>query len=286
TKIIESGIDIPNVNTIIINRANNFGLAELYQLRGRVGRTNKQAFCYLLVPEAKKMTKTAIQRLQAVEEFTDLGSGFKLSMRDMEIRGAGNLLGGEQSGYILEIGLEMYQKVLDEAVGELKEEEFSNLFEAKEKINIDKVKDAMIGKVTMFSGHSGVGKSTLINAIDPNLNLKTAEVSTQHKQGQHTTTFAEMFVIPTEPESYIIDTPGIKGFGVVDFEQQEIGDYFKEFIAIKDQCKFNNCLHVNEPKCAVKNALEKGEIASSRYRSYLQLLEGESEHYRTNNYIE
>ena len=157
---------------------------------------------------------------------------------------------------------------------------------ATEKINIDKVKDAMIGKVTMFSGHSGVGKSTLINAIDPNLNLKTAEVSTQHKQGQHTTTFAEMFVIPTEPESYIIDTPGIKGFGVVDFEQQEIGDYFKEFIAIKDQCKFNNCLHVNEPKCAVKNALEKGEIASSRYRSYLQLLEGESEHYRTNNYIE
>ncbi len=157
---------------------------------------------------------------------------------------------------------------------------------ATEKINIDKVKDAMIGKVSMFSGHSGVGKSTLINAIDPALNLKTAEVSRQHKLGQHTTTFAEMFVIPTEPESYIIDTPGIKGFGVVDFEQQEIGDYFKEFFALKNQCKFNNCLHVNEPNCAVKDALEKGEIAASRYRSYLQLLEGEDEHYRTNNYIE
>ncbi|NOQ92843.1 MAG: ribosome small subunit-dependent GTPase A [Flavobacteriaceae bacterium] len=157
---------------------------------------------------------------------------------------------------------------------------------AKEKINIDKVKELMLGKVTMFSGHSGVGKSTLINVIDANLNLKTAEISAQHKQGQHTTTFAEMFIIPTEPESYIIDTPGIKGFGVVDFEQQEIGDFFREFFALKHLCKFNNCLHVNEPKCAVKNALEKGEIAQSRYKSYLQLLDGEEEHYRTNIYTE
>jgi len=157
---------------------------------------------------------------------------------------------------------------------------------AKKNININKVKDLMLGKITMFSGHSGVGKSTLINAIDSNLNLKTAEVSTQHKQGQHTTTFAEMFVIPTEPESYIIDTPGIKGFGVVDFEQQEIGDFFKEFFALKHLCKFNNCLHVNEPKCAIKNALENGLIAPSRYKSYLQLLNGEDEHYRTNIYTE
>ncbi len=157
---------------------------------------------------------------------------------------------------------------------------------AKEKINIDKVKELMLGKVTMFSGHSGVGKSTLINVIDANLNLKTAEVSVQHKQGQHTTTFAEMFVIPTEPESYIIDTPGIKGFGVVDFETQEIGDFFREFFALKHLCKFNNCLHVNEPKCAVKNALKNEKIAASRYKSYLQLLDGEEEHYRTNIYTE
>lgn len=157
---------------------------------------------------------------------------------------------------------------------------------AKEKINIDKVKELMLGKATMFSGHSGVGKSTLINVIDSNLNLKTAEVSAQHKQGQHTTTFAEMFVIPTEPESYIIDTPGIKGFGVVDFEAQEIGDFFREFFALKHLCKFNNCLHVNEPKCAVKNALENGKIAASRYKSYLQILDGEEEHYRTNIYTE
>lgn len=155
---------------------------------------------------------------------------------------------------------------------------------ATENINIDQVKTLMLGKISMFSGHSGVGKSTLINAIDPNLQLKTASVSTQHKQGQHTTTFAEMFALPTDPESYIIDTPGIKGFGVVDFENNEIADYFPEFFALKHLCKFNNCLHVNEPKCAVKEALENGDIAKSRYRSYLQILEGDEEHYRTNSY--
>ncbi len=155
---------------------------------------------------------------------------------------------------------------------------------AKKKINIEKVKELMLGKVSMFSGHSGVGKSTLINTIAPNLNLKTAEISQQHKLGQHTTTFAEMFVLKTDPESYIIDTPGIKGFGVVDFEQYEIADYFPEFFALKHQCKYNNCLHVNEPKCAVKLALEKGEIAPSRYNSYLQLLAGDDENYRVNDY--
>ncbi|RUA11796.1 MAG: ribosome small subunit-dependent GTPase A [Flavobacteriia bacterium] len=155
---------------------------------------------------------------------------------------------------------------------------------AKEKINTEKIKALMLGKVSMFSGHSGVGKSTLINSIAPHLNLKTAETSKQHKQGIHTTTFAEMFVLDTKPESYIIDTPGIKGFGVVDFEQQEIGHFFPEILKLSSQCKFNNCLHVNEPRCAVKEALEKGEIAPSRYRSYLQLLAGEDENYRVNDY--
>lgn len=157
---------------------------------------------------------------------------------------------------------------------------------ATEKINIQNVKELMLGKVSMFTGHSGVGKSTLINAIEPKLNLKTAEISIQHKQGQHTTTFAEMFVLSTEPESYIIDTPGIKGFGVVDFEQNEIGDYFREFFAVKHQCKFNNCLHVNEPKCAVKEALSNNKIAPSRYKNYLQLLAGDDENYRINNFSE
>ncbi len=133
TKIIESGIDIPNVNTMLINRAQNFGLAELYQLRGRVGRSNTQAYCYMLVPSIHGLPRTALKRLQAIEEFTELGSGFNLAMRDMEIRGAGNLLGAEQSGFIADIGFELYQKILDEAVQELKEEEFSDLFTADEK---------------------------------------------------------------------------------------------------------------------------------------------------------
>jgi len=155
---------------------------------------------------------------------------------------------------------------------------------ATENINVSQVKELMLGKISMFSGHSGVGKSTLINSIAPDLKLKTAEVSVQHKQGQHTTTFAEMFALPTDPESYIIDTPGIKGFGVVDFEDNEISNFFPEFFKLKHLCKFNNCLHVNEPKCAIKNALEQGQIAPSRYKSYLQILEGDEENYRTNIY--
>ncbi len=153
---------------------------------------------------------------------------------------------------------------------------------AIEKINIGKLKIMMKDRVSMFSGHSGVGKSTLINSIAPGLNLKTSEISVQHKQGQHTTTFAEMFSLPFG--GYIIDTPGIKGFGVVDFEKDEIGDFFPEFFALKQHCKFNNCLHVNEPDCAIKSAVEKDEIAKSRYNSYLQLLEDEQENYRVDNY--
>ncbi len=124
TKIIESGVDIPNVNTIIINRADRFGLAELYQLRGRVGRSNVQAYAYLLTPPLSIMPKQTLRRLQAIEEFTELGSGFNLAMRDLEIRGAGNLLGAEQSGFIMEMGFEMYERIVREAVEELKQEEF------------------------------------------------------------------------------------------------------------------------------------------------------------------
>lgn len=128
TKIVESGLDIPNANTILINNADNFGLAELYQLRGRVGRSNTQAHCLLLIPPVHTLSRVALQRLQALEEFTDLGSGFQLAMRDLEIRGAGNLLGGEQSGFIMDMGFELYQRILDEAVTELRNEEFADLF--------------------------------------------------------------------------------------------------------------------------------------------------------------
>lgn len=141
TKIIESGIDIPNANTIIINRAHNFGLAELYQLRGRVGRTNVQAYCYLIIPETYKLNSKALRRLQAIEEFTELGSGFQLSMRDLEIRGAGNLLGAEQSGFIIDIGFDLFQKIIDEAINELKYDEFSDIFEKPEIPEKEKIKN-------------------------------------------------------------------------------------------------------------------------------------------------
>jgi transcription-repair coupling factor (superfamily II helicase) len=128
TTIIESGLDIANVNTIIINDAQNYGLSELHQLRGRVGRTNKKAFCYLLAPPMSVLTDEARKRLKAIEEFSDLGSGFNIAMRDLDIRGAGNILGGEQSGFISEIGFEMYNRILDEAILELKEVDFKDVF--------------------------------------------------------------------------------------------------------------------------------------------------------------
>lgn len=128
TTIIEAGLDIPNANTIIINHAHMFGLSDLHQMRGRVGRSNKKAFCYLLSPPLSTLTPEAYKRLSAIEEFSELGSGFNVAMRDLDIRGSGNLLGGEQSGFIAEIGFEMYHKILDEAIQELKEDEFSEVF--------------------------------------------------------------------------------------------------------------------------------------------------------------
>tara|TARA_A100001011_G_scaffold396998_2_gene496640 strand:- start:783 stop:1712 length:930 start_codon:yes stop_codon:yes gene_type:complete len=133
------------------------------------------------------------------------------------------------------------------------------------------IKEKMIQKVSMFSGHSGVGKSTLVNTLSPDLDLKTGDVSLKHDQGQHTTTYAEMFDLDTGAK--IIDTPGIKGFGVVNIDRKELSRYFIEFSVLIEDCKFNNCMHKNEPNCAVKTAIENGEIAKSRYKSYLQLLE-------------
>lgn len=147
---------------------------------------------------------------------------------------------------------------------------------------IEALKEAMNGKVNIFSGHSGVGKSTLINAVEPGLNLKTTEISGLHQQGQHTTTFAEMYDLSFDAR--IIDTPGIRGFGLVDMEPYEVGDYFPEFFALKEQCKFNNCLHREEPNCAVKEALNRDELSWSRYKSYIQILDGEEESYRTDIY--
>ena len=145
TTIIESGLDVPNANTIFINNANNFGLSDLHQMRGRVGRSNKKAFCYYICPPYTVMTEDARKRMTALEQFSDLGSGFQIAMKDLEIRGAGDLLGGEQSGFINEIGFETYQKIMNEAIDELKENEFKDLYQENEKAE-DKVyvKDIVI----------------------------------------------------------------------------------------------------------------------------------------------
>ncbi len=139
TTIIESGIDIPNANTIIINQAQNFGLSDLHQMRGRVGRSNKKAFCYLLAPPLTTLTPEAKRRLQAIENFSDLGSGIHIAMQDLDIRGAGNMLGAEQSGFIADLGYETYQKILNEAVTELKNEEFANLYPEENKTTEEKI---------------------------------------------------------------------------------------------------------------------------------------------------
>jgi transcription-repair coupling factor (superfamily II helicase) len=131
TTIIESGLDIPNANTIFINNAHHFGLSDLHQLRGRVGRSNKKAFCYLLAPPPTVLTAEARRRLKAVEELSELGSGFNIALHDLDIRGAGNMLGGEQSGFIADIGFETYTRILNEAIAELKENEYKELFAPK-----------------------------------------------------------------------------------------------------------------------------------------------------------
>jgi len=145
TTIIESGLDVPNANTIFINNANNFGLSDLHQMRGRVGRSNKKAFCYFITPPYTAMTEEARKRISALEQFSDLGSGFNIAMKDLEIRGAGDILGGEQSGFINEIGFETYQKIMNEAIDELKENEFKDLYEEEQHIDTKEyVKDIVI----------------------------------------------------------------------------------------------------------------------------------------------
>ena len=146
---------------------------------------------------------------------------------------------------------------------------------AKQQDNVTPLTELLADKVTLLSGHSGVGKSTLINALCPNLKLKTSEISDYHLAGKHTTTFSEMFELPSGGQ--IIDTPGIKGIGTLDFKREEVYHFFPEFFKYAESCKFYNCTHLHEPGCAVIAAIESGELAWSRYQSYLSILEDDTE---------
>lgn len=149
--------------------------------------------------------------------------------------------------------------------------------------SIDFLRNEIYGQQVMIGGHSGVGKSSLINALDASISARIGEISQAHSQGQHTTTFAEMF--PLKTGGFIVDTPGIRAFGIIEIEKEHIGHYFKEIRELMDGCKFNNCKHLNEPQCAVKEALKNGEIAASRYESYWQMMmEDPNDNYRKNIY--
>ena len=169
TTIVESGLDVTNANTIFINNANNFGLSDLHQMRGRVGRSNKKAFCYFITPPYDVMTNDARKRIQALEQFTELGSGFNIAMKDLEIRGAGDILGGEQSGFINEIGFDAYQKILAETIDELKENEFKELYE-----EVNKVEDKVYVKDTQLDADFELlFPDDYVNNITERLNLYT-----------------------------------------------------------------------------------------------------------------
>jgi transcription-repair coupling factor (superfamily II helicase) len=178
TNIIETGLDIPNANTIIINRADMFGLSDLHQLRGRVGRSNQKAYCYLFAPPMSVLTQEARKRLKTIEEFTDLGSGFQVAMRDLDIRGAGNLLGGEQSGFIADIGFETYQKILDEAIQELKETDFKDLF--KEEIA---QKGSYVRDVTIETDIEMLIPGEYVTNTQERLNLYTELNNIENEEG-------------------------------------------------------------------------------------------------------
>ncbi len=191
TTIIESGLDVPNANTIFINNANNFGLSDLHQMRGRVGRSNKKAFCYFICPPYSMMSDDARKRIQALEQYSELGSGFNIAMKDLEIRGAGDLLGGEQSGFINEIGFETYQKIMNEAIEELKENEFKDLYESEDQPEKEYVKDLQID-----TDFELLFPDEYINNISERLNL-----------------YNELSLIKTEAELQAYETKLIDRFG-------------------------------------------------------------------------
>ncbi len=202
TNIIESGLDIPNVNTIIVNNAHLFGLSDLHQMRGRVGRSNKKAYCYLLTPPIVNLPSDARKRLSALEEFSDLGDGFKVAMRDLDIRGAGNLLGAEQTGFISDVGFETYNKILEDAVKELKENEFKALFEKSEEIKLEDLKSDCV----METDLEVIIPESYVSNISERLNLyiEADKIETEEELNKFRTSLKDKFgTIPEQVEELL-----------------------------------------------------------------------------------
>jgi transcription-repair coupling factor (superfamily II helicase) len=239
TNIIESGLDIPNANTIIINQAHMFGLSDLHQMRGRVGRSNKKAFCYLLTPPLSSLTTDARKRMQTIEQFSDLGDGFKVAMRDLDIRGAGNLLGAEQSGFINDLGYEMYHKILDEAVSELKETEFRSLFEEELSEKNFKIEDCQI-------------------ETDMQILIPDAYIS---NIAERLSVYNTIDTLKTEDELNKLKTSLIDRFGPLPDEVEEL---FK-IVRIRWKAEF-----IGFEKLVLKNNKLKGYFVSEKHQSYYQ----------------
>ncbi|SHG89248.1 transcription-repair coupling factor [Winogradskyella jejuensis] len=206
TTIVESGLDVPNANTIFINNANNFGLSDLHQMRGRVGRSNKKAFCYFITPEYSAMTTDARKRITALEQFTELGSGFNIAMKDLEIRGAGDLLGGEQSGFINDIGFDTYQKILNEAIDELKESEFADLYKD------DGKPKTYVKDVTIDSDFELLFPDDYVNSITERLNLYTKlnEIKTEEELQKFESEIVDRFGEMPTPVLDLFDSVRLK----------------------------------------------------------------------------
>ena len=212
TNIIESGLDIPNANTIIINHAHMFGLSDLHQMRGRVGRSNRKAFCYLLTPPTIGLKSDSRKRLSALEEFSDLGDGFKVAMRDLDIRGAGNLLGAEQSGFISDLGFDVYHKILDDAVQELKETEFADLFKT------DLVKEAakaIAQDTTIETDLEILIPDHYVSNVSERLNLYSHldNIKNEEKLKQFTSDLVDRFGPKPESVDQLIETVRLKWLG-------------------------------------------------------------------------
>ena len=270
TTIVESGLDVPNANTIFINNANNFGLSDLHQMRGRVGRSNKKAFCYFITPEDHAMTDEARKRIAALEQYTALGSGFNIAMKDLEIRGAGDLLGGEQSGFINDIGFETYQKILNEAIEELKETEFKSLY--NEDINTKQ----FVRDVTIDTDFSLLFPDDYVNNITERLSLYTQlnTLKTEDELQRFERDLIDRFgSLPTQVVD-LLDSVRIKwlattlGFDKVVMKNHKLVGYF-----ISDQdSRFYQSIHFSKILQYVQAHPKSCSITEKQMRLGLRLL--------------